>query len=64
MCLLLRAPFAIIEANPAYQRAIMIDIESIRGCYMADIFPDKPNDPSVDGVLSLSRSLQDVTVNR
>jgi len=64
MCLLPRPPFTIIEANPAYQRAIMIDIESIHGCYMVDIFPDKPNDPSAGGVLNLSRSLQDVTVNR
>ena len=53
--LLLTPELTIIEANPAYQRAIMIDIESIHGCYMVDIFPDKPNDPSAGGVLNLSR---------
>jgi hypothetical protein len=46
--------FTIIEANSAYQRATMTDIESVRGRYL----PDKTNDPSADGVLDLSRSLQ------
>jgi hypothetical protein len=39
--LLLKPAFTIIEANLAYQRATMTDIESIRGCYMFDTFPTK-----------------------
>jgi PAS domain-containing protein len=48
----------IVDANPAYAAATLIDPTGVAGQRLFDVFPDNPDNPLADGVSKLLRSLQ------
>lgn len=58
--LLLAPDFTIIEANRAYLRATMTNLDAIVRRPLFDVFPDNPGDPEANGVRNLTASLDAV----
>jgi PAS domain-containing protein len=48
----------IVDVNPAYAAATMIERGSVAGKNLFDVFPDNPDDSSADGVNNLFASLR------
>ena len=58
-----RPGLRIVDANPYYAAAAMIEAGKLAGERLFDIFPDNPVDPLADGVANLFGSLKIVTEN-
>jgi hypothetical protein len=61
---LLDTDFVIRAVNPTYARATARTAEELVSLDMFEAFPDNPNDPSADGVVRLTASLETVLRTR
>jgi PAS domain-containing protein len=62
--LILDKQFNIVEVNPAYLNATMVNRFDILGRNVFDVFPDNPNDLKATGTKNLRASLERVLKNQ
>jgi len=59
-CVVMTPDFVIVGANDPYAAVTGVPQEAMTGQHLFEVFPDNPNDPSVDGVKTLTASLKRV----